>query len=44
MRDFGREQRTEEEIKSNEVDTNTLIGIDEWSMPIEGFPDPFIVC
>ena len=44
FRDFNREWRSEDEIKNNEVDVNKLIGIDTWTMPIQGFSDPYIVC
>lgn len=28
----------------NEVDINLLLGIKNWTMPINRFPDPFITC
>jgi hypothetical protein len=44
MRYFGKEQRSEENICKCEVDINALLGIDDWTMAIEGFSDPYIVC
>lgn len=34
MRVFGKEQRSEEEIKRTEIDINTLLGINNYTMPI----------
>ena len=41
-RTFGRVDRTEEEIKQNEVCFNDLLGINDHTMPVQNFPDPFI--
>lgn len=37
-------QRAESEIMKNEVDINKELGIDDWTMAIQGFADPYIVC
>ena len=37
-------QREEEEIRANELDINKALGLDDHTMPIENFPDPFINC
>ena len=42
VRTFGVVNRTEDEIKANELDVNALVGIDNWTMAIQGFPDPYI--
>lgn len=44
IRHFGRENRTPEEITDSELDINALIGIDNWTMVYQGFPDPSITC
>ena len=44
MRIFGKEQRTKKEISSSEIKFNELFGLSNYSMPIDGFPDPFINC
>ena len=44
MRTFTKEDRTEEEIKKNEVCFNQLLGINDYTMPVANFPDPFINC
>ena len=36
--------RADSEIKRNEFDLNKALGIDDFTMPISGFPDPFVVC
>ena len=36
--------RNESEIERTEVDLNFRLGLDDWSMPIEGFPEPFANC
>lgn len=43
MRNFETENRTQDQIQSNELDINELLGIDNWTMAVQGFPDPFIV-
>lgn len=45
LRNFGREQRNDEQqIFNDELDINQLLGIDDWTMAIQGFPDPYITC
>ena len=44
LRNFGKVKRTDEEIKQNELDINQLVGIDDWTMANQDFPDPYIVC
>lgn len=44
IRTFSNKTRTEKEIARNEFDFNKALGIDDFTMPISGFPDPFIVC
>ena len=44
MRTFGKVTRTQEEIESNEVNFNTLLGINNYTMCNQTFPDPFITC
>ena len=41
---FGKESRSEEEIARDELDINGLIGLDDWTMAIEIFPEPYIAC
>lgn len=36
--------RSEEEIKENELDINSALGLNDHTMPIDNFPDPFINC
>ena len=43
-RTFGLDSRSEDEIKRNEVEFNSIIGIEDNTMAITGFPDPFINC
>ena len=44
LRTFGEKERTPEEIAENEVDINDLLGLNNHTMPINDFPDPFISC
>lgn len=44
LRDFYDENRSQEEISANELDINKVLGIDNWSMAIQGFADPYITC
>jgi len=44
LRTFGETTRTEEEIEENELDINELLGINNFTIPIYNFPDPFITC
>ena len=41
---FGEMNRTAEEIKDNELDINEALGLNNHTMPINNFPDPFIDC
>ena len=43
IRTFFNKTRSENEIKKNEFDINKSLGMDDFTMPISGFPDPFIV-
>lgn len=42
LRTFGQETRTLAEIKKEELDINPKINIDDYTMPINNFPDPYI--
>jgi hypothetical protein len=44
IRTFQNKTRNESEIKRNEFDINKALGLDDFTMPISGFPDPFVVC
>ena len=44
IRTFGFESRTQEEIDSKELKINELLGIDDYSLAIDNFQDPFITC
>ena len=44
LRTFGSENRTEEEALASELDINKELGLDNHTMPINNFPDPFISC
>lgn len=45
LRTFNKETRKPKEVKNNEFDINKALGgLDDYTMPIAGFPDPFIVC
>ena len=44
LRTFSSKQRTSEEIAADELDINQELGIDNHTMPINHFPDPFINC
>ena len=45
LRTFGFESRSQDEINREELKINELIGINDYSMSITDFPDPFItVC
>lgn len=41
---FGIMCRSAEEIEANEVNLNSLLKLDNWTMCLTGSPDPFIVC
>jgi hypothetical protein len=34
LRTFGRDNRTQEEIKDSDINLNDLLGIDDWTMAI----------
>ena len=36
--------RTKEEIEARELNINEALGLDNHTMPIDNFPDPFINC
>ena len=38
------ERETEEEIERDELDINKALGIDNYTIPIDNFPDPYITC
>lgn len=45
IRTFGETARASmEEITSDELDINMALDIDNYTMPIDNFPDPFINC
>lgn len=44
LRTFGITQRSEAEIQDNELDINKLLNLNNWTMAISGFPDPYITC
>ena len=44
LRTFSDQKRKEEEIFENELDINKKLGLDNHTMPIDNFPDPFITC
>lgn len=44
MRTFGEKNRTKEEIAADEVNINEELGLNNYTMPINNFPDPFISC
>jgi hypothetical protein len=44
LRTFGRDTRTQEEIDKTDINLNDLLGIDDWTMAVTNFPDPFITC
>ena len=45
LRMFSEEARSlPEEIEANEFDINSHFGLDDHTMPIDNFPDPFIAC
>ena len=37
-------RETEEEIERDELDINSVLGIDNSTIPIDNFPDPYITC
>ena len=44
LRVFDKEPRTEEEAVSKELDVNKVMGLNDHTMPIDGFGDPYITC
>lgn len=44
LRVFTKEQRTAEVALAEEFDINAAIGINDYTMPIQGFADPFATC
>lgn len=44
LRVFGKVERSEEEILREELDVNKVLGINDYTMPIQGFADPFSTC
>ena len=44
IRIFGEENREPEEIAHSELDINARLGLNNHTMPINDFPDPFISC
>ena len=44
FRNFGETTRTLEDIEDNELDINSELNINNHTMPISNFPEPFITC
>ena len=44
LRVMGKEQRDEETIMREEFDINKALGLNDYTMPIQGFADPFCTC
>jgi len=44
LRVFDKNERPLEEALAQEFDINTAIGINDYTMPIQGFADPFATC
>lgn len=44
VRMFGSTTRTKQEIEDEEFNVNKALDIDDYTMPIDNFPDPFITC
>jgi hypothetical protein len=44
LRVFDRENRNAKQIADTDFNFNDLLGIDNWTMAINNFPDPFITC
>ena len=44
FRNFGETTRTLEAIAENELDINKQLNINNHTMPISNFPEPFITC
>ena len=44
LRTFGKETRNEVDIEANEININELLNLNNHTMCILTFPDPFITC
>lgn len=44
FRNFGETTRTQEEIEENEFDINKRLDLNNHTMPISNFPEPFVTC
>lgn len=44
VRHFAKVNRTDAEIADSTLNVNELLKINNWTMAIEGFPDPYITC
>ena len=44
LRTFFKMTRTEDEIKKEELNINKLLGLNNYTMCNQSFPDPFITC
>ena len=44
LRVFDKEPRTEEQALAKELDINKELGLNDYTMPIDGFGDPYITC
>ena len=44
LRTFGNYKRTQQQIEEEELDINKELGINNYTIPIDNFPDPFITC
>ena len=44
VRTFGFETRTKEEIEREELKINEMFGLDDFSLAIDNFQNPFITC
>jgi hypothetical protein len=44
FRNFGETTRTQQEIEENELDINNELFLNNYTMPISNFPEPFVTC
>lgn len=44
LRTFDKTTRSSDQIMSEELDINELLGINNYTMAISGFPDPYVTC
>ena len=44
LRVMGKEERSPETVQKEEFDINKALGINDYTMPIQGFADPFCTC